>query len=71
MRTVEKLTTKSHVTIFGDAAIANEPLTSFEGSAAGSNRLPAARGTPEQRAASIRSEVWPIQDIILLVFEYA
>jgi hypothetical protein len=58
MDTVINLTTKSHVTLFGDQTIAAEQITSFEGSndAAASNRLPAVRGTDAQRAAVIRSE---------------
>ncbi len=32
MKAVTRLTTKSHVTITGDASIASEPLVRFEGS---------------------------------------
>jgi len=58
MDTVIDLTTKSHVTLFGDQTIADEPITSFEGAADGraSNRLPPPRGTDTQREAAIRSE---------------
>lgn len=58
MDTVINLTTKSHVTLFGDQSIAAEPITSFEGAGTevALQTPPPPRGTDAQRAASIRSE---------------